>query len=118
MQDRLSLLIQIGTWIFFFASSVYGHVAFKFVTDSETFSLWKTLFSFWGITATLSWGVSALLWIFILAKSPLLTASTISSLSYGLIVLAAVFLFKESFTVRHLIGVVFIIAGIYFVTQK
>ncbi|MEO8610427.1 MAG: EamA family transporter [Chloroflexota bacterium] len=118
MQDRMSVFVQIGTWILFFFTSVYGHIAFKFVTGAENFSLWNTLFSFWGITATLSWAASALLWIFILAKNPLLAASTISSLSYFLIVLAAVFFFKETFTVRHLLGVLLVIAGIYFVTQS
>jgi undecaprenyl phosphate-alpha-L-ara4N flippase subunit ArnE len=117
MPDRMTLFVQLGTWILFFFTSVYGHIAFKFVTGGESFSLWGTLFSFWGVTATLSWAASALLWIFILAKNPLLAASTISSLSYGLIVLAAVFLFKETFTARHLVGVLLVIAGIYFVTQ-
>ena len=117
MPDRMTLFVQIGTWILFFFTSVYGHIAFKFVTG-ESFSLWGTLFSFWGITATLSWAASALLWIFILAKNPLLAASTISSLSYGLIVLAAVLFFKETFTARHLLGVLLVIAGIYLVTQS
>jgi uncharacterized membrane protein len=119
MYDWMNILAQTTTWLLFFASSVYGHIAFKFVSTEEhaAFSVWRILFSFWGVTASAAWTLSGLLWLLILSKNPLLTANSISALRYALIALAAVMLFKETLSIEQGVGIVLIMAGIYFVAQ-
>jgi drug/metabolite transporter (DMT)-like permease len=104
-------------WPLFFATSVYGHVAFKIATRDATGGapVWHVLLSAWAITATLAWIVSALLWVAILARHPLLTANTVSSLSYVLIAVAAVLFFGERPTAASALGVVLVVVGIYLV---
>ena len=104
---------RVLVWPLFFATSVYGHVAFKIATRDAT--VWRALLSPWAITATLAWIASALLWVAILARHPLLTANTVSSLSYVLIALAAVVLFGERPTAANTLGVVLVVIGIYLV---
>lgn len=117
MQDSMNTLSQLVVWILFFAASVYGHVGFKLATQSGISGVWNTLFSFWGLTAALSWCVSAVLWIAILSRSTLFSANTVSALSHALIVIVAVFFFKETMTFRQMFGVLLVVAGIYFVTR-
>ena len=100
-------------WPLFFATSVYGHVAFKIATRETT--IWRALLSPWAITATVAWIASALLWVAILARHPLLTANTVSSLSYVLIAVAAVLFFGERPTAASALGVVLVVVGIYLV---
>lgn len=102
-------------WLIYFATDVYGHIALKMASGSN--SLWDVLFSFWGISAGLAWLVSAVSWMFVLSKQPLLNASTISATTYVLMALAAVIVFKEALTGQHFLGIVCVFLGIYLVTR-
>jgi drug/metabolite transporter (DMT)-like permease len=102
-------------WLIYFITDVYGHVALKLASGAN--NSWSILFSFWGITAGLSWLLSVLSWTFILSKHPLLAANTVSSLTYILIALAAAIIFREPLTKQNLIGVVCVFIGIYLVTR-
>lgn len=106
-------LFQIMLWVLFFASSIYGHVAFKLVADKQT--ILQVIFSLWGMTALLAWGVSALLWIMILGENPLITASSVSALRYVLIILAAMLCLHETITIEQGAGIAFIMVGVYLV---
>jgi drug/metabolite transporter (DMT)-like permease len=118
MPSLISQFEQVIIWALFFATSVYGHVAYKLAaSEQEQFSLWHTLFGFWGISAGVAWVVSGVLWVLLLVKSPLLTASSISSLRYGFIVLAAIIWLGERLTWGQSFGVVLIMVGIYFVAR-
>jgi drug/metabolite transporter (DMT)-like permease len=112
-------LARAAVWPLFFATAVYGHVAFKVAAtrSDAAFSFWGTLLSAWGITAALAWAASAVLWICILARHPLLTANTVSSLSYVLIALAAVVLFDEPLTVEKVLGGILVVVGVWLVTR-
>jgi drug/metabolite transporter (DMT)-like permease len=102
-------------WVLYFATDVYGHVALKMA--SQATNLWGVLFSFWGITAGLSWIVAGVSWTFVLSKQPLLTANTLSATTYILIALAAAAIFKETLTGQNVIGMLFVVIGIYLVTR-
>jgi len=102
-------------WILYFVTDVYGHIALKMATDAPTFK--ETLFSIWGITAVASWLISFLAWTFVLSKHPLLTANTVSAITYVLISLSAVIIFRESFTKETLLGVIFVFIGIYLIVR-
>ncbi len=108
-------------WLLFFASTVLGHVGMKLaVAEGVTGfnkSLLEALCTPWGAAALVSWTASALIWALILSSQPLLDASSISSLRYIFIVLAAWLLLNESMSYSRGLGVVLIFVGIYFVTQ-
>jgi multidrug transporter EmrE-like cation transporter len=77
-------------------------------------SILKTLFSpliFLGLTA---YGVSAVVWLFVLQKFPLSVAYPALSLTYIAIVFISIYLFKEPFTTFKILGVFLIIIGVYF----
>jgi drug/metabolite transporter (DMT)-like permease len=102
-------------WALYFVTDVYGHIALKMATDAPTFR--ETLFSIWGLTAVASWLISFLAWTFVLSKHPLLTANTVSAVTYILISLSAVILFREPITKENLLGVIFVFAGIYLIIR-
>lgn len=117
MQNWLNILPEIVLWVFFFATSVYGHVGFKSATQTAASGIWGIVFSFWGITAALAWGISALLWIALLSRSALFKANTVSALSDVFIVIAAVIFFKESLTARQIGGIILVITGVILVAR-
>ena len=102
-------------WVLYFLTDVYGHVALKMASQSA--NLWGVLFSFWGITAGLSWIVAGVSRTFVLSKHPLLTANTVSATTYILIALAAAVIFKETLTGQNVIGMFCVAVGIYLVTR-
>lgn len=102
-------------WVLYFVTDVYGHIALKMATDAPTFR--ETLLSVWGITAVASWLISFLAWTFVLSKYPLLTANTVSAITYILISLSAVMIFREPLTKENVLGVVLVFAGIYLIVR-
>ncbi|HBE21474.1 MAG TPA: hypothetical protein DEG17_10460 [Cyanobacteria bacterium UBA11149] len=113
---------QLGLiWILFFFSSVYGHIALKLAVKSEIAvtakSLWLSAISFWGWTAWISWAASAILWMLLVAKIPLIAASSISSLRYVLICLAAYLILREAISAKEFIGIGCITVGIILVAR-
>ena len=65
----------------------------------------------WYIAELVSLGLQAVTWLLTLKKLPLTFAYPFLSISFCLNLLAAVFLFDEPMHLRHLIGVVVILAG-------
>jgi len=110
-------MLLLMVWIVYLLSDVYGHVALKMAMTGDSANLWHTLFSFWGITAGLSWFVAGVSWTFVLSKHPLLTANTVAALTYILIGVAAAIIFKETLTRQNIVGMVCVFVGIYLVTQ-
>ncbi|WP_052754393.1 hypothetical protein [Calothrix sp. 336/3] len=121
MSNILNSLQSVLIWCLFFATSVYGHVALKLaVGESESPNakhLWLSAISFWGWSAWISWGASAVLWMVVVSKQPLLTASSISALRYVLICLSAWLILRDTISPRELIGVFCITLGIFLVAR-
>ena len=107
--------MQLVTWLLYFITDVYGHIALK--EASRAGSLWQIVTSPWAITAGLAWIVSGVTWTLVLSKNPLTTANTIAALTYVLITLAAWLVFKESLTPVKLLGIAFVCVGIYLVRR-
>jgi drug/metabolite transporter (DMT)-like permease len=103
------------TWLIYFITDVYGHVALKMAGSSS--GLAGTLFSVWGITAGVSWMVAGIAWTLVLSKNPLLSANTISALTYVFVDLAAILVFKEQVTPHKLVGILCVFVGIYLVNR-
>jgi drug/metabolite transporter (DMT)-like permease len=102
-------------WLLYFITDIYGHIALKMASNQS--SLMAILFTPWGITAGLSWVVSGISWTLVLSKSPLLSANTISALTYVFISLAAVVFFKEQLTLSKAVGMLLVFAGVYLVNR-
>lgn len=115
MQDRMNLLPSLMIWVAFFASSVYGHIGFKMAAESGANSLWAMLLNPWSVTAVLAWGGSAIIWMSILVRNPLVAANMTSALSHAMIVIVGVLLFKEALTLKQGMGIFCVIVGVYLV---
>ena len=108
-------------WALFFATSVYGHVALKLAVGrgegdaSYRQALVAAATSFWGWSAVAAWTLSCLFWVMALARQQLLTASSISALSYALLCAAACAFLGERATWPQALGVALIVAGILLV---
>lgn len=114
-------IATIVPWTLFFASSVLGHVALKrgagTAADYDYLGATKVFFSFWGIMAMLSWGLSCWLWAVLLTKHTLFEANSVSAIRYGLLCLAAYFILKESVTARDIAGMTLIGAGVFLIAK-
>ncbi len=115
-------LIHWLAWAAFLFCSVYGHVALKVAVDARSAEsanglrgVVNAVINPWGASAILAWGLSAVLWIVVLARHSLLEANAISALSYALISLAAWRFLAEPLGRYRLLGVALITIGIYLV---
>ena len=99
-------------WALFFLTTVYGHVGLKVAVDRDP-SLWRAAISPWGLSAFAAWTASSVLWMTVLQRETLLSASSVSSLRFALTVLAAVVFLREAVTVRAAAGVALIVVGTY-----
>lgn len=100
------------TWTLFFATTVYGHVAMKFAVDQKA-GLVRSALSAWGVTAILAWGASSVLWMMVLEKDTLFRATSVSSLRYVLVILAAWAVTQKMPTWQSLLGAAMIAGGVY-----
>ncbi|MEM7553229.1 MAG: hypothetical protein AAF378_03870 [Cyanobacteria bacterium P01_A01_bin.84] len=125
MQNLLANILNniqtILVWCLFFASSVYGHVALKLAvgtSESQTAkSLWSSAISWWGLSAWVSWGASAVLWMIVVSKHPLFEASSISAMRYVAICLTAWLILRDAISVRDAVGIFCITVGIVLVAR-
>lgn len=70
------------------------------------------------LSGLFSFGLSALLWLFVLARTPLSSAYPFVSLGIVVTVLAGFYLFDESMTPFKIIGTVLIVSGIILVAKS
>ncbi len=103
---------QFFTWLAFFMTTVYGHVAMKLAVDGPT-QFRKLLVNPWAVSAMFAWIVSGLLWMSILSKQSLLQSNSVASLRYALIALSAVFFLGESLNPIQILGSILILIGVY-----
>lgn len=99
-------------WALFFLTTVYGHVGLKLAVDRHP-SFLRAAVSPWGVSAFVAWTASSVLWMLVLQRETLLSASSVSSLRYALTVIAAVVFLREAVTARAAVGVVLIAVGTY-----
>lgn len=78
----------------------------------------KAILSPWFIGGAGSLGASMLLWVLVLRKLPLTLAHPITGAVFILVPLASHLLWKEPLPRTRLLGILVIIAGIYFVAQS
>lgn len=77
-------------------------------------SVIKTLFSPYVFIGFLTYGISSIIWLFVLQKFPLSVAYPALSLTYLVIVILSFLFLKEPITSIKIAGVLLIILGVYF----
>ena len=77
-------------------------------------SIIKTVFTPLVFLGLLSYGLSAIIWLFVLQKFPLSVAYPALSLTYVVIVVLSFFIFQEPLTISKATGILLIITGVYF----
>lgn len=65
----------------------------------------------------LTYGISSIIWLFVLQRFPLSVAYPSLALTYVIVVIISTFIFKESLTFEKIIGILFIFIGVYFINK-
>ena len=77
-------------------------------------SILKTLLSPLILLGLIIYGASAIIWLFVLQRFPLSVAYPALSLTYIVVVAISVVLLKEPVTPSKVVGLLFIVIGVYF----
>lgn len=77
-------------------------------------SVIKTLFSPYVFIGFVTYGISSIIWLFVLQKFPLSVAYPALSLTYLVIVILSFLFLKEPITSIKIAGILLIILGVYF----
>lgn len=94
--------------------TISGQVFWKMAVmknEGYSYKLLLNPFLIWGI---LAYGLSTILWLYILSKIPFSTAYALTSTTYALSLLAGYFLFNEALSPYKVIGTALILAGVIF----
>ncbi len=63
------------------------------------------------------YGVSTILWLYVLSKLPFSTAYPLNSIAYALSLFVGFFIFNENIDLRKILGTVLILAGVFFIAR-
>lgn len=80
--------------------------------NADMLSIFRTLFSPTVFIGFMLYGISSIVWLFVLKKFPLSVAYPALSLTYVAVVAISILVFKETFTINKVIGVLLIISGV------
>lgn len=99
------------------ALTIFGQVLWKLgLMKPSGYSL-KLFYNPLILSGVMVYGMSTVLWLFILSKVPFSVAYPLNSFAYVLSVLVGFFIFKESLSIQKLIGILLIIGGVVFITK-
>jgi len=111
--------MSLGLWLLFFATTVFGHVGMKLaVQGKQNASALETVASLlqpWGLSATIAWTLSAVIWLLIVSRQELYVANSISSLRYVLIALVCWGILQETPAAKDWVGMALITVGVILV---
>jgi len=97
--------------------TIFGQVLWKLGLNNPSGYSLKLLYNPLILSGVVVYGLSTILWLFILSKVPFSVAYPLNSFAYVLSVFAGFFIFKESLSVQKLIGILLIIGGVIFITK-
>ncbi len=96
------------------AITICGQVLWKMaVTKTEGYS-YKLLMNPFILLGILTYGLSTVLWLYILSKMPFSIAYALTSTTYAFSLFAGYFIFNEAISVYKIIGTTLILAGVIF----
>lgn len=100
------------------ALTIFGQVLWKLgLMKPSGYSL-KLFYNPLILSGVVVYGISTVLWLYILSKVPFSVAYPLNSFAYVLSVLVSFFIFKESLSIHKLIGIMLIIGGVVFITKS
>lgn len=102
-----SMLLAIVGQVFLKKGVLASHLSLNLNT------ILSTIFSPLTFIGFLFYGISSIIWLFVLQKFPLSVAYPALSLTYIAIVLISVFIFKEPLTTSKVAGIVLIMLGVF-----
>jgi len=102
--------------------AVTGQLLFKRGLSSATLvptigSVLQTIFIPTVFLGFFIYGMSSIVWLFVLQKLPLSVAYPSLALTYVIVVMASFVLFKEPLTVDKIVGVLLISIGVFFINK-
>lgn len=94
-----------------------GQILFKVAADQrapggETLPFIQIAFSWPMIAACIIYALTIILYVFLLQQIPLSRAYLFSMAGSAIVPLLAIVIFKEDFSVKYIIGVLFVISGV------
>ena len=118
---KISNLIPILTSVslnalaqFLLKKSVWG----RNLTFDSFKEYWDILFNPWFLGGMLSYGISVVIWIFVLSKNPVSFSYPFLSIGYIIVTILGYWFFDEKITLQHLIGLLLIIIGIILISRQ
>ena len=99
------------------ALSVFGQVLWKYGLVKAAGSSYRLLYNPLILSGILVYGISTVLWLFILSKLPFSIAYPLNSLAYALSIFAGFYLFKEPLSVQKIMGMLLIMGGVFFIAR-
>ena len=94
-----------------------GQVLFKFAADQtssngEPYSIIELIFSLPMIAACTLYGLTTILYVYLLQQIPLSRAYLFSIAGAAIVPFLAILIFKEDFSIKYLLGVMLVLSGI------
>jgi drug/metabolite transporter (DMT)-like permease len=111
-----AVLTAVGQVLFKYGMQPFSETEFS--ADALPRLLWQILFSPSIICGFIAFGAGAVLWLFALAKAELSYAVPLASVTYILILLAGIVLFREPLTAAKAAGTLLIAAGVVLISWK
>jgi drug/metabolite transporter (DMT)-like permease len=81
------------------------------------FKPWELLFSIHIVAGLIIYGVSTVIWIYLLREVPLSRAYPVFALSFVIVPIISWFLFKETVDKTYFAGILFIVIGVILTTR-
>ncbi len=112
MQGKYILLAILNSGL-----TVLGQTLWKIGLDKmEGYSL-KLLLNPLILGGVFVYGISTVLWLYVLSKLPFSTAYPLNSVAYALSLFVGFFIFKENIDLRKIIGTILILAGVFYIAR-
>jgi multidrug transporter EmrE-like cation transporter len=114
-------------WLYLFSSvllGVCGQLSMKKgvsllpeVSITSIPSILKTIFQPYVFCGLVLYGISAVIWLYVISKFPLSVAYPMLSMGYVLVMVLSCILFKEPLTVIKIVGALCICFGVFLISR-
>lgn len=130
-KSMLNWILQTGginmRWLYLFSSvllGVCGQLSMKKgvsllpeVSITSIPSILKTIFQPYVFCGLVLYGISAVIWLYVISKFPLSVAYPMLSMGYVLVMVLSCILFKEPLTVIKIVGALCICFGVFLISR-
>lgn len=96
------------------AITIFGQVLWKMAVMRTEGYTYRLLINPYVISGVLAYGLSTVLWLYILSKIPFSIAYALTSTTYAFSLFAGYYIFHEAITLYKITGTVLILIGVIF----